>query len=81
MSVFGFATSPISCFACSMSAVSGCHGDSGLMTSKPGIPCGVMPVVGSWSCCAMLSMIDRRSIASDIARRCFTSGMFLTLNP
>ena len=47
MFFFGLATSLISCFACSMSADSGVHGDSGLIVSKPGMPAGVMPVAGS----------------------------------
>ena len=81
MFLSGLATSLISFFACSTSPFSGIHGDSGLIVSKPGMPLGVKPVAGSWSACAMLSMIARRSIASDIARRWFTSGMFLTLKP
>ena len=81
MSFFGFATSPISCFACSMSPSAGSHGESGLIASKPGMPFGVKPVAGSWSAWATLSMIDCRGIASAIARRCFTSVMFLTLTP
>ena len=77
---FGFATSLISCLACSTSGSAGSHGESGLIASKPGMPLGVNPVDGRWPPCAMLSMIDWRGIASDIARRCLTSGMFSTLN-
>ena len=64
-----------------MSASAGSHCDFGSITSKPGMPFGVKPVAGSWSPCETLSMIDWRGIASAIARRCFTSVMFLTLKP
>jgi hypothetical protein len=45
------------------------------------MPAGVKPSAGSWSPCAMRSMIVRRSIASAIARRWRTSGTFLTFSP
>ena len=64
-----------------MSPFSGVHGESGLSSSNPGMPLGVNPVGGSWSAWAMLSMIVRRSIASDMARRWLTSGIVLTLKP
>ena len=64
-----------------MSPDSGRNSEFGVIESKPGMPDGVNPVAGSWSACAMLSMIERRSIASAIARRWFTSGMFFVLTP
>ena len=45
------------------------------------MPFGVKPTAGVWPAFAMLSMIDCRSIANAIARRWFTSVMFLTLKP
>ena len=81
MSFFGVFAWSISVFASSRSPFSGSHGESGLIVSNPGMPSGVQPVAGSWSACAMLSMISRRLIASDIALRWFRSVMFLTLNP
>ena len=70
MSVTGFCTCSISCLrlidVCRSPAATA---ESGLIVSKPGMPLGVKPVAGSWSACAMLSMIARRSIASAIARR------------
>ena len=64
-----------------MSPFGASHGDFAVIVSKPGMPFGVNPVAGAWSPWAMLSMIVWRSIASAIARRCFTSGTVLTLRP
>ena len=52
-----------------------------LIVSQPGMPCGVNAVAGTWPVWVMWSTIALRSIASAIARRWFTSVMFLTLKP
>ncbi len=47
MFLFGLATFLISSFAWSMSPAAGSHCESGLISSNPGMPCGVKPVAGS----------------------------------
>ena len=81
MFFFGFWTFAIRSFACAMSALCLAHGESLWIVLNPGMPFGTNPVAGTWSAWAMLSMIDWRSIASDIARRWLTSVMFFVLNP
>jgi hypothetical protein len=51
------------------------------IVGPPAIPRGVKPFAGTWPARVMYLMIALRSIAKAIARRWFTSVMFLTLNP
>jgi hypothetical protein len=64
-----------------MSPSAGVHGESTLIVSKPAMPSGVNPSAGTSPACVICSTIVWRSIASDIARRWFTSVTFLRLNP
>ena len=64
-----------------MSPSAGSQGDSGLMTSKPGMPFGVMPVAWSRPVRSIWSVMIFRLMASDSARRSFRSEMFFVLKP
>ena len=52
-----------------------------MIVGPPAIPRGVKPFAGSWPAWVMYLMIADWSIANAIARRWFTSEMFLTLKP
>ena len=80
---FAFLALAMYSLASSTSPAAGVHGEpSGTTSSRPGMPSGVKLSAGFSFAWVMLSMIDWRSTASDIARRWFTSVMFsLTLKP
>ena len=66
--------------ACVMSPSAGSQGEFGLMTSKPLMPSGVMPVACARPVRSIWSVMIFRLMASDIALRC-SRPTFSVLKP
>src|SRR4029079_9148675 len=79
-SVFGFAARAMNALALTVWWIAGMKLFLSIV-GPPAIPRGVKPFAGSWAVWVMYLMIADWSIANAIARRWFTSEMFLTLNP